>query len=220
MVRGKIKGSSFERKISRALSLWISGGKNPYLLWRSSTSGARFTSIYNRVTKNHQNFSSCTSSSSSSLTQQVRDSFPPIQLRESGDLCASDQDGFEFCSLFNVEAKFYKKLDLWDLFNYSESKKGQIWLFWFQVKRDSQKANKLPLLIIKQNFKPELCFFACSFCTVFDDLSVCYVLIKDELIVVPLSLLCSIPYTDFIYRVKRHRNYERENPVCCNGASC
>lgn len=39
----KRKGSSFERKICRLLSLWWSNGINPNIFWRSSSSGARAT---------------------------------------------------------------------------------------------------------------------------------------------------------------------------------
>ena len=40
MANGKQKGNSFEREVSKALSLWISEGKDKYLFWRSASSGA------------------------------------------------------------------------------------------------------------------------------------------------------------------------------------
>ena len=39
----KRKGSAFERKTCRALSLWYSGGVNANIFWRTSSSGARAT---------------------------------------------------------------------------------------------------------------------------------------------------------------------------------
>jgi hypothetical protein len=43
MVNSKQKGASFERLICTQLSLWLSGGKQEDLLWRSSMSGGRST---------------------------------------------------------------------------------------------------------------------------------------------------------------------------------
>lgn len=40
---GKGKGSSFERLIAEKLSLWLSNGAMRDIIWRSESSGARFT---------------------------------------------------------------------------------------------------------------------------------------------------------------------------------
>src|SRR5579872_5481494 len=40
---GKKKGAGYERHIANTLSLWISGGTNKNLLWRSAMSGGRST---------------------------------------------------------------------------------------------------------------------------------------------------------------------------------
>ena len=42
-VNGKQKGGGFERDICKALSLWVSHGKNVDLFWRSAMSGGRAT---------------------------------------------------------------------------------------------------------------------------------------------------------------------------------
>ena len=40
---GKAKGSEFERKVAKELSLWISNGQTQDLLWRTTLSGGRFS---------------------------------------------------------------------------------------------------------------------------------------------------------------------------------
>lgn len=40
---GKQKGSAFEREVCKALSLWVSHGKDKDLFWRSAMSGGRAT---------------------------------------------------------------------------------------------------------------------------------------------------------------------------------
>ena len=37
---GKAKGSSFEREVCKKLTLWVTGQDNPYVFWRSPSSGA------------------------------------------------------------------------------------------------------------------------------------------------------------------------------------
>jgi len=41
---GKSKGNQFERDQARLISLWLSNGEDPDLLWRSSSSGGRASS--------------------------------------------------------------------------------------------------------------------------------------------------------------------------------
>lgn len=55
MVRGKHKGSDFERELCTKLSLWWSGGEREDIFWRSSNSGGRATirTRKKKTTSNH-----------------------------------------------------------------------------------------------------------------------------------------------------------------------
>lgn len=48
-VNGKQKGSEFERKVCKQLSLWVSKGKSVDLFWRSAMSGGRATVAKGKV---------------------------------------------------------------------------------------------------------------------------------------------------------------------------
>lgn len=85
MKNPKSKGSSFERWICSALSLWSSEGKRDDLFWRSSLSGGRAT---------------------------VRFSKGKDTKNQYGDIVAIDPDGFWFTDIFIVECKHYKDLEL------------------------------------------------------------------------------------------------------------
>jgi len=81
---GKNKGSSFERKVCRILTKWITGKEHPEIFWRSASSGAKSTmdSIKGTATDMH------------------------------GDIMAVNEEGFWFTSKFLIECKFYKDVDI------------------------------------------------------------------------------------------------------------
>jgi len=78
MSNGKRKGSAFERKICKELSLWWSKGKRDDIFWRTSGSGARSTV---RSKKNKQTFG------------------------QGGDVQAADPIGQPLIDVFNIEMK-------------------------------------------------------------------------------------------------------------------
>lgn len=81
---GKGKGASFERRICKALSLWVSGGKNEDLFWRSAMSGGRATLQYRKGNIN----------------------------RQAGDICAVAPEGHAFTNVWFVECKHIKAMNL------------------------------------------------------------------------------------------------------------
>jgi hypothetical protein len=184
-MNGKAKGSSFERTISKILSLWISEGKDKDLLWRSHSSGARFTS---RVLKE---------GSGESLKGQ------------SGDLCGIKDEGFTFCSIFSIETKFYSSFDLAD-FLLPDKKQG-ILCFWKQTKRDAERSGKEPLLICKKNYSNAICCFSYETMNlVLDKLlpkEVSYLCSprNDASIVLLFDLIQNVSYKDFICLVQKKK---------------
>jgi hypothetical protein len=84
MVNSKQKGSSFEREICRALSLWMSHGKQEDVFWRSAMSGGRSTVAFGKGKR---------------LATQA------------GDLSCIHPVGNAFASRFLVECKFYADLN-------------------------------------------------------------------------------------------------------------
>src|ERR1700686_1673675 len=109
---GKGKGSSFERKVCKALSLWVSAGKHVDLFWRSAMSGGRATVAHRRQIVQ------------SEAAGTTWPSAPPV--RQAGDITAVAPEGHKLTDLFLVECKHYRDLDF-DLFIF---KKGRLYQFW------------------------------------------------------------------------------------------
>jgi hypothetical protein len=126
-MNSKKKGNNFEREISKTLSLFLSEGKRDDLLYRTSNSGGRFTSRFNRgISTTNQN----------------------------SDITSIDKEADSFSESLSIEVKHYKNIDIWSLI--TNTKDSNILSFWEQTKRDADRGSKLPLLIVKQNYKPIL----------------------------------------------------------------
>lgn len=123
---GKAKGGEFERKVCRALSLWLSNNKNEDLFWRSAMSGGRATVGHKKG---------------------------KLLANQSGDISAIHEQGHRLTNVFSVECKTYKSLNLGGLFYGGKS--GLV-AFWNTVVIDAGKYSKLPMLIAKENGRPEL----------------------------------------------------------------
>ena len=123
---GKSKGAAFERRICRALSLWVSQGKAEDLFWRSAMSGGRATVMYKK---------------GKSAASQA------------GDISAVALEGHVLTDLFTIECKNYEDLHLHNLVY---GGKGGIVDFWKQATKDAERNQKEPMLIAKQNRKPEI----------------------------------------------------------------
>ena len=81
---GKKKGSAFERRICKALSLWLTNGRQTDCLWRSAMSGGRAT-----------------------VGRKKGES-----IRQAGDICAVSPEGFALTDLFYFELKHVRNLRL------------------------------------------------------------------------------------------------------------
>lgn len=123
------KGHSFEREIAKKLSLWWSEGKDRDIFYRSDSSGSRAT---------------------------LRERYSGDKLLDQyGDIVAEKIEGRPLTDRFCIECKHYKNINLWALVTKA---KTSFLSFHEQNIRDSNRCNKIPLTIVRQNFKPIICF--------------------------------------------------------------
>ena len=142
---GKSKGSQFERKICKLLSLWFTENERDDIFFRSASSGAMATQRF----KKGKNTSG-----------------------QQGDVTSTDLKGIIFINKFSIELKSYKDFSL-DFLIYKN--KSLIHDWWNQCKSDAERENKNPLLIIKKNNKKEIIIFKHDlykyFCDFFGEIS-------------------------------------------------
>ena len=122
------KGGVFERKICKRLSLWISDGLRDDLLWRSAMSGGRAT-LQRRIRTGTKRTNQC------------------------GDISAISREGQDFLDVFFVDCKFLKSLQI-DAWIYGQE--GRLPNTWDKVLGEALDHNRVPLVVAKQNHKPEL----------------------------------------------------------------
>lgn len=130
-VKGKQKGNSYEILVSRQLSKFLTEGNRDDLFWRSSNSGGRQTVRAKKGIDTHN---------------------------QAGDICNTHPDGELFMEVFVLECKHYRDINLWSLF--TETKGNTIMGWWDVHLEKSKEVKKHPILIIRQNHKPDL--FICS----------------------------------------------------------
>ena len=125
-VNGKQKGNSFERKISEALSLWLTDGAEKRAVWRSDTSGGAATVWAKKK-------------------EEAR-----YVLANSGDIKQVADKGLydkldKYFERFVVECKSYKEIELYPPFNKTLTN-------WFdQLIREKETTGKKAVLIAKAN---------------------------------------------------------------------
>jgi hypothetical protein len=122
----KQKGSAFERRICTALSLWITGGKKKDCFWRSAMSGGRATRSF-------------------AMGDKLR--------RQAGDISAVSPEGHVLTDKYYIELKFRANLAL-EAFFVRQS--GALAKYWLKTIAEALKHQRQPMLIVKQNFVPEL----------------------------------------------------------------
>jgi hypothetical protein len=127
MVSGSKKGSTQERKLCRVLSQWYTNGERDDIFWRSNSSGAQWTQSRK---KGRQSFKT-----------------------QAGDIAAIDPLGQPFTDAVCVEIKFYKDLQLRNMFYKQPS---TLESFWETHQALSESVRRVPMLISKENNKPEL----------------------------------------------------------------
>lgn len=125
-MNNKIKGSEFERKVSKELSLWITNNKRDDGFWRTQSSGGRWTS---RRKSNQETYN------------------------QDGDITSTHPDCNFFSEFFCIECKHYKEINFWDFIN---KNKNGILSWWKKLSKESKELNKIPVLIAKQNYQPVL----------------------------------------------------------------
>jgi hypothetical protein len=124
--KGKQKGSAFERKICKQLSLWISAGKREDLFWRSAMSGGRAT-VGRKSGKDHA--------------------------KHAGDITATDPEGHALTDAWYVECKTYK--DLFIMAGML-SGTGLLAKFWRETCDQATHYKRMPMLIAHQNQQPTI----------------------------------------------------------------
>lgn len=120
----KNKGNTFEREVSKSLSLWVSEGEDPHVFWRSASSGAKAT--VNAKFKGIKDFGQC------------------------GDIASVSSRGSKFIRMYFIELKFYKNLHM-ESFIYGKPEKNSILEFWKKTQVQALEYDKIPLMIVKQN---------------------------------------------------------------------
>lgn len=122
----KAKGSSFERRVCKELSLWVSGGEHEDVFWRSAMSGGRATVASRRGVK-------------------LR--------RQAGDITATAPEGHVLTDRFYIEVKHVKALDFLSFFTRNT---GSLAKYWKTAKREARRHGLLPMIIAKQNSLPTI----------------------------------------------------------------
>lgn len=128
--QAKAKGNSFENKIAKDLSLWITKGARADVFDRSPASGAKATLHYYK--KNSELFAN-----------------------QTGDIVALDDAGYVLTNEFIIECKHYRDLQLLGCL-FGTPKSGLL-TFWEKVQKEAARVEKQPLLVARQNFRPIIC---------------------------------------------------------------
>jgi hypothetical protein len=123
---GKAKGSNFERRVCKELSLWVTNGNREDVFWRSAMSGGRATIAKRRG----------------------------VNLRrQAGDITATAPEGHVLTDRFFIEVKHVRSLDFLSFFTRST---GSLAKFWMTAKREARKHGLKPMIIAKQNGLPTI----------------------------------------------------------------
>lgn len=129
---GGPKGSDYERSVARKLTKWMTGSSKPEVVWRTSTSCAKHT-------------------------QDVKKGIKGGKMP--GDLMSISKVSSWFAppdGVFVIECKNVKKLDLLGMF----LSQGNLTKWWRKLMGLSVITRLLPIMILHQNFKPDLISFS------------------------------------------------------------
>lgn len=125
--KSKNKGSSFERKICKTISLWLTDGKRDDVVWRTAGSGGRATVRAKR---------SCRTANAA------------------GDMCATDPIAQPFIDKVLIEMKKgytngSERIDVLKLIDSPNSKKSVLLLqWWLKAKKEARFANREEVWIV------------------------------------------------------------------------
>lgn len=129
------KGGSFELRISKKLSLWLSDGKNDGLICRTDSSGGRAT-VRSKKSKKTSKYLF-------------------------GDLKHSDETAMPMFDKWSVECKTgyarknKKSITKWDILDLIDSfqKESIFEMMWGQCKKDAEASSREPVLIFGRNLR-------------------------------------------------------------------
>lgn len=138
MAKGHSKGSSFERKLCKQLSLWWTHGERDDIFWRTSGSGARAKSRGKQGAKTFGQY---------------------------GDMQATDPIGQPLIDLFTFEFKIgYGKASFSDILDKGSKAAKQIWEKWVhQVQGDHFDGHSFAWALITKRDRREPIIFIPSY---------------------------------------------------------
>ena len=122
----KQKGNSFENRIAKQLSLWVTNDYREDVLIRTATSGARATQLL----KSGKIFET-----------------------QAGDIIAVEEQGLQLTETFLLECKHYKDANIESIFFGGKTGLNK---WWERLVEDCKIYKRSPMLIVKQNFRPIL----------------------------------------------------------------
>lgn len=131
---GQQKGSAYERRICKALSLWVSERTRDDIFWRTASSGGRAT-IRNRQR------------GSMKIKTQL------------GDICAVHSSGQPFLRRFFVECKHKRSIEVQ---SWIYGRLGMLPEIWIKPSKQAKNWGKHPLCIVKQNRQDDLVLTTCD----------------------------------------------------------
>lgn len=121
---GKAKGNSYERKVCRLLSLWITDGEDSEVLWRSASSGAMATQRQKAKKASTQH----------------------------GDIASVDIRGHKFIRDHYVECKHLRSLHTEKIvFGKAIKSDSSLYNIWLDTVEKATIVGKRPVLIARQN---------------------------------------------------------------------
>lgn len=129
----KRKGNAFERKVAKLLSEWWSEGSRDDLFWRTHSSGGRHT---------------------------VRRRKGITTEGQVADVVSSAEESKLFSDIIDVECKHHKDINLWSILTPNKGENIVNW--WLEIRKVSIHDGKLPVLIAKQDRRPDL--WVCNEC--------------------------------------------------------
>ena len=147
---GANRGSSFEREVSKILSLWWSQGERDDLIWRTNASGARATQRQKSGKDTRYQF---------------------------GDLTFTDDKAKPLFERLSMECKtgYSTKtktgISRWDILDILDSKqKEPVFIkMWKQAMRDAELSRREPVLIFRRNNKAPCIAFKYSLLSIISD---------------------------------------------------
>jgi len=188
------KGASFERDISRQLSLWWTHGERDDVFWRSSMSGGRAT---------------------------VRAKKGQKTAYQNGDITATDPIGSPLIENVAIELKRgYKKWGVLDLLDSTKPEKSTLAGFLSQVEEECKNAGVSSfMLICKRDGRKPVVIFPAGMIELDtylglgagDMLSIYYSPNKSALTCIALDKFLTISPEEILESTKRYNNAKQEN---------